>query len=235
MADAELTPEAQQLSESQALDASMPVEAWLALFQSLEAHQPGFFKRVFTRKKKLPPAAQGFIVPLLALLREDLQRNTPISLRIDFREAPGQEHKVEPPPPGYRSMEETLRAQNWFAGGTELVDGARVQWSITDHVRERKGWKRSASGKLKRKSKSKKKAHIDVWLAVPAQLYRVAERPTPPDVKKVKVKEGDKRDKLHVRRVVKSADAKAALDLNDFALALGEAYARARPTWRGAA
>ncbi len=238
MADAQLTPEAQQLAESRALDATMPVESWLAVFQSLaeQEQQRGFFKRMFGGSKKLPESAQQFVVPLLALLREDVEPETPVGLRVDFREPHGgEERKLESPPAGYKSAKETLQASNWLAGGTELADGARLQWSITDQIRERKGWKRSRSGKMKRKSRSKKQAQIDVWLAVPKDVYDLAERAARPDMKKVKVKEGEKRDKLHVRRVVKSPDAKSVLGLNEFALALGEAYARARPKAGGPA
>jgi len=229
---ADLSPQAAALVDQKQLEAALPPQGWLDLFASVEAanaERKGF-RKVFSRKKQLPPAVETFVAPLMTLLREDVEPTDSVALRLDFR--PPQEvakRKPDPHPPFTRIEEKDLTTY-WFAGGAQLADGARLQWQVADHITEITRFKQNPRGKVKVKTRAKKRSEVDITLALPHKRYDVQGREPQTALKKVKLKEGEKRDTVRVKRVVKATDATPqSLDLEDFTTALGEAYAQARP------
>lgn len=229
---ADLPPQAAQLIDQGQLEASLTPQGWLDLFASVDqanAERKGF-RKVFSRKKKLPPAVEGFVAPLMLLLREDVEPEDEVALRFDLRPPQMTARREPPAEPPFTSIKEEDQASHWFAGGAKLADGARLQWQVSDYITRIERTKRNPRGKVKTKHRAKRRSQLDITLALPHDAYEVEGRDPQTDLKKVKVKEGDKRDSIRVRRVIKADDGAAqALDLDDFTTALGEAYAQARP------
>lgn len=226
---ADLPPQAQQLIEQRQLEASLTPQGWLDLFASVEqanAERKGF-KKMFSRKKELPPTVTSFVLPLMRLLREDMEGDAQVSLRIDLRTSQlVNESKPQVQKPITKIVDRTY-FMPWLGGGAVLADGASLQWSVADTQREVQRTKRNPRGKIKKKTKIKKRSQVDVWLTLPHKRYRLARHGPATEVKKLNVKEGDKRDKVHVRRVLK--DVQGPVPLEALSTALREAYAQARP------
>lgn len=170
-------------------------------------------------------------MPLVAVLREDMEPGATLNVRIDLspptakakKTGTGKPYDV----PGYRKVVDTTYVDPWFGGGTRLADGSLLQWTVTDDVVASERTKRTARGKIKTKTKHRKVTTIAVDVALPKKEYAVAATP-PAEGDKVKVKDGEKRTSLHVEKRVKTKsldpiDPRAIFDT------IAEAYRRVRP------
>src|SRR5689334_1086536 len=92
-----------------------------------------------------------FVVPVLALFREDIDPRTPVHLRLDLSKptaAPKKTNEGAPYKHGvYHKVVDTTYVDPWMSAEAVLVDGTRLRWSVTDRIRERKKTKRNARGK----------------------------------------------------------------------------------------
>lgn len=153
-----------------------------------------------------------FVVPVLALFREDIDPRTPVHLRLDLSKptaAPKKTNEGAPYKHGvYHKVVDTTYVDPWMSAEAVLVDGTRLRWSVTDRIRERKKTKRNARGKYKSKTKYRKISDLEVQLAMRTKTYTVAHAAITND---------GKRSKLEVQRSVRTnsldpVDPRALID-----------------------
>lgn len=129
-------------------------------------------------------------LPMLVALRDDFSSD-PVSLKLDLRAPTAKEKKTgEEKSTGMMKTVVTTYVDPWLTCEATLADGSRMQWSVVDHIRERKRWKKSVSGKYKQKTKLKKKVEVDAELRPNKKTYAA-----PGDEKKLtvskKIERGD--------------------------------------------
>lgn len=133
------------------------------------------------------------VVPLLAVLREEVDPQMQIALELDLRAPTARQKLVDESQPrserGYFRVADRFYKDAWMTGEAELVSGARLGWSIVDQILEQTKTKRNARGKTKTKTKYKRRTDLSVKLTLP----RPAGNPA-----------GEKRETIKVDNSVKS-------------------------------
>ena len=147
-------------------------------------------------------------VPLLRVLDEETDRDSPVALDLDFRAAniPEKLERTEHPPPvkGFFDITERHYRDPWMTGKAQLSIGARLEWAIVDEVVELKRKRRSASGKTKIKTKYRKRSLMTVGVSLTESEYAIGPGSgQAPDGQKVRLKSTDKRQTFKVAQVVK--------------------------------
>ena len=166
-------------------------------------------------------------LPFLAVLRQDMEREGIITVRVDLRSATHDDKLKDNKTlarPGYLGVVETTYRDAWFDGCARLADGSMLRWNVVDEIRESKRSKRSASGKTKVKTRNLKRSTVAVSLALPNKAYSVIADATSAR-HKVTFSEGAKRRTIKMVRKIKSKsldpiDPRALID------AVASAYKR---------
>lgn len=161
---------------------------------------------IYLRMKKhdVPNQLRESVLPLVALLREDLDPAEPLELSVDLRAGNRDSTKVRSRDlsgTGYPKVVETFYDNGWLSGRGVLVDGASVEWSVTDHIRERKVTKRNPRGKIKTKHKYKVRRLIDMRVGLRRDSYAVNAEAGASGLK-TSLKEGEKRNVFKLRRQI---------------------------------
>lgn len=131
---------------------------------------------LFRRSKKedISDNLRVTALPMLVALRDDFSKD-PVSLKLDLRSPTAKEKKTnEQKGTGMMKTVESFYVDPWLTCEATLADGSRLQWSVVDHIRERKRWKKSTSGKYKQKTKLKKKVDVDAELRPNKKTYAAA-------------------------------------------------------------
>ena len=132
-----------------------------------------------------------FVVPVLALFREDIDPKAPVHLRLDLSKptaGPKKQSESDAYKQGvYHKVIDSMYVDPWMAAEAVLVDGTRLRWSVTDTIRERKKTKRNARGKYKTKTKYRKVTDVEVQLGLKTKTYEVADAEVTSDGKRSKV------------------------------------------------
>jgi hypothetical protein len=162
------------------------------------------------RKQDLSDNLTNTAAPFIALLREDIRPADPLHVDIDLRPwaiAEKKKSESEPYKKGaYYKVIDTLYVDPWFSGSAVLADGTKLRWRVVDHMHQKKGRKKNARGKIKFKTKVKRKTVAVVTLAFPTKEYAVRSG--------ANVKRDEKRTTMTLARKHKSAgEESAALDL----------------------
>ena len=175
------------------------------------------------KKNDLPNRLRQFIVPVISVLREDMDANESLNLKMDLRgpTIPEKEHDELPGEGGYPSVTITNFIDPWFSGTASLADGSALNWQATDYVRRRKIKKRNSRGKIKYKTKYKVQTVIDTRLGLRSESYTPQTSTTDSEVV---LKAGEKKNQLRVRRGVESTDPNAIPDFEIFLSAVTDAY-----------
>jgi hypothetical protein len=118
-------------------------------------------------------------VPFLAVVREDMNPGDSLHVNIDLRPYAIAEKKKKESEPykkgAYYKIVDRLYVDPWFDGSSVLADGTKVRWNVIEHVLEHHKTKRTARGKIKSKTKIKRKTVAVVTLAFPTKHYAVNE------------------------------------------------------------
>jgi hypothetical protein len=243
-----LTPEQQALVDQGRVTGQRSPEEWLSLLAAVAAFDQqvaevgqrggGFWARRFACKHDVPDGLRLFAVPLLAVLREDHSPNEPLELTLDLT-GPLQESKAtsqsEPYKQGpYHKIVDTYYDDPWIEGRARFVDGADMRFGVIDHVRSSQKTKRNPRGKIKRKTKNKKKIELVVTASFPARNYQhIAPGPGAGEpVGKESVKAGGSRTVVQLSRVVKEPGDDNVANIGWMLELIGEAYSRVDPTRR---
>lgn len=148
--------------------------------------------------------------PFLAILREDIRPGEPLHVDIDLRPWKIDEKKKTESAPyqkgQYYKVIDRLYVDPWFSGSASLADGTKLRWRIVDHVLEKTGRKKNRRGKIKSKTKVKRKRVAVVTLSFPDKAYAVTDA--------TEVQRDAKRSTITLARKQKSAgEETSALDL----------------------
>jgi hypothetical protein len=153
-------------------------------------------KRLRMAKEDLPPSLQGFLMPLLTLMREEVPAKSEVRLELDLRGYQRPDKQI--PYRATSTANVSFYRDDWGAGEFPLADGNRVEWKATDFVRISKRTKRSASGKYKTKQKTKLVRIYTVGLRALAANYLVSKNAPAEPGARCKVREGEKRNEIRI-------------------------------------
>ena len=185
----------------------------------------------WTRRIDVSNNCRQFLVPVLTVFREDIDATQPMHLRLDLS-SPMEKRKKKSQSDAhaegaYYKVIESVYLDAWMSAEAMLVDGTKLSWEITDLIRERKKTKRTARGKIKSKTKYKKKTDLEVTLALRAKDYEIGE------IADADVEKRGKRNVVQMQRTISTAsldpiDPRALIDL------VAEVYRRATPAQKEA-
>jgi hypothetical protein len=193
------------------------------------------------KKSDLPNKFREFVVPLVSILREEMRASEPLFLHLDFRggteqykQTSGEHFKTAKRPASYVKADITERffSDIWIEGRARLADDSRLELAIVDHICERKVGKRNARGKYKTKTKYKIKSVIEARLQLPQEDYALMGAGGR-ESDRIRLKSGEKRNAIRVRRVVKSSDLNSVLGLNHALDVIARAYKNVAPNRAG--
>jgi hypothetical protein len=179
------------------------------------------------KRVDLPDSIHDFILPMITLLREDMEPDEPLHLKIDLRDGTRDERKLESrslPSHGGRSITQTIYNNPWMSGDSTLADGSALSWELSDRIRERKVTRRNPRGKIKTKTKYKVRRLIDVRVGLKRGDYVVEGTMGKSGNNKIAMKPGEKRNVIRVRRALITSDPNAPLDVKEFIDPIAEAY-----------
>ena len=132
-----------------------------------------------------------FVIPVLAVFREDIDPSTPVHLRLDLTKPTSAPKKTAESAPfkhgSYYKIIDKTYVDPWMDAEAVLVDGTRLRWSVTDRIRERQKTKRNPRGKIKSKTKYRKVTDVEVQLALKSKTYSVTRADAETDGKRSKV------------------------------------------------
>ena len=134
---------------------------------------------LWTRKIDVSNNMRDFVLPALAVLKEDFDPKQPVHVHLDLRSPTTTEKRKsesEPYKQGvYYKIIDSMYVDPWMSFDGVLTDGTKLSWSITDTIRERKKTKRNPRGKIKTKTKQKKRTTAEVALTFASKHYEVGE------------------------------------------------------------
>ncbi len=214
-----------------------PVAEFDSKCDAVRAGAGGFFARRFARKHDLPFGLRLFTIPLLPILREDQATDKPLELTLDFTGAE-QKQKQKSVSDAYRKgayhkVIDTFYDDPWIAGHAKFADGTDVEFAVIDHVRSSRKTKRTPRGKIKTKTKAKKKTELAVTLSFPKRNYDESpDGVTHAGLKKQSVKADEDETVVRLSRVVEPARMDGIPEPELLLELIGQAYDRVNPARR---
>lgn len=138
------------------------------------------FVALFLAQKARRPL-EGFdrlcnlLIPLVTILREDVNAGEPMELVLDLGPAAAKSKQIAQPKlaPQIPNITTTYFESPWLKLKTSFADGTAMTCQIVDHVCRRKIKKNSSRGKVKYKKKDKVTIAMKVQLGLPVSNYRV--------------------------------------------------------------
>lgn len=131
------------------------------------------------KKPPLPPDVDNrfreFVVPLLVILREEVDDNSKTKIRLDLNKPIQEAYVVKTEAPASMALprrETKFYEISWLSANLTLTDSTQVSFEMKEHIRQRKTSKRSSSGKLKTKSKVKTKHLLMLTVSFDAKRYQ---------------------------------------------------------------
>jgi len=214
-----------------------PVAEFDSQCDAVRAGAGGFFARRFARKHDLPFGLRLFTIPLLPILREDQAADKPLELTLDFTGAE-QKQKQKRVSDAYRKgayhkVIDTFYDDPWIVGHAKFADGTDVEFSVIDHVRSSRKTKRTPRGKIKTKTKAKKKTELAVTLSFPKRNYEAGQDTAgQAGLKKQSVKAADEETVVQLSRVVEPARMDGIPEPELLLELIGQAYDHVNPSRR---
>ncbi|MDB5032915.1 MAG: hypothetical protein JWQ98_156 [Chlorobi bacterium] len=181
----------------------------------------------FARHNDLSNNLRKFILPMITLMREDIDRGGTLTLRLNLSDPMAKEYQTGSETLRKRmNTEQTTYQLTWMEARTVLADDSTLELTITDQIRQRKTTRRNARGKVKVKLKYRVRHLIDVRIGFRRDSYALAHQESGPYASDMSVKEGEKRNMLRIRRVAQSSSITDTLPLNAVMETLSSAYGR---------
>ena len=180
------------------------------------------------RKRDVPNILREFILPLVAVLREDLNADEPLQLKVDMRGGTKQEKKINTQvlrDSGYPKISESHYVDPWMEGEGSLVDGTVISWDVVDNIRERSVTKRNPRGKIKQKVKYKIKRVITARVGLRKASYAIAAA----GESGMLMKSGEKRNVVRLRRQFILTQINQNPDIAELLGLITDVYKRATP------
>lgn len=197
--------------------------AWAAL---LAVGIVGIVFWIWASRVDVSDYLRGFVLPLLRLVCEDIDRTQPLHLVMDLREPTDkvkQQSVGQPYKKGaYYKIVDTTYLDPWLNADAVFADGSRVHWQITDHVVKHSKSKKTARGKYKTKTKYSRKSSVDLEMTLRKKAYAVD------DVSDGKLRQGERATTVKVSHKLKSKDLKP-LPVRTMIDAMAGIYSSAEP------
>lgn len=239
-----LSPEQQDIVRARRFSGARSPDEWIALLQPIadydrqaddtRAGGGGFFERRYAKKNDVPNGLRAFALPLLPILREDQDPEAPLELWVDLTgplvSTKAVRHSAPYKKGAYRKVVDTHYDDAWFQARTRFADGSQLQFAVIDHVRSQFKEKKNPRGKIKRKTKNKKKTELTVTLTVQNRLYApvAGARALP----KQKLKPSEKHTKVTVGGTLAATSLDAVPQLESLIELISGAYERVAPARR---
>ncbi|GEM_PF-1604219 len=179
-----------------------------------------------------------FIIPLLAVLREEMSPQEPFYLRLDLRDGTtvGTNYSNQLSASGQRlqrsgsKVTEAFYAHYWLLAKGTLADGTRLEIQLFDRIRKRSEGKRRTSGKYKTKTKHKIKTRLEAMLHFKKSRYVLnKEQAISQSGEKVEIKANDSRTVIKVRRNVVGTDLLTPVGVDKLFDTIARAYRQVTP------
>jgi hypothetical protein len=170
----------------------------------------------WTRRIDVSNNFRKFVLPVLSVLREDIDPAHPVHVDLDLTSPTAPNKKQSEGAPfkhgAYHKIIDTMYADDWMTVDARLVDGTKLSWHVSDSIRERKKTKKNPRGKIKTKTKYAKKTDLEVSISLLKKTYALH---APSDGE---MTSDEKRNTISMQRRVRSAsldpiDPRALLDL----------------------
>lgn len=146
-------------------------------------------------------------LPFLAVLKQDIDPNQTVTVRIDLRDALHASKKKRTSNPyadgAYHRVVDTTYLDPWFHGKTVLADGSRLMWTVHDTIVKSTRTKRTARNKTKTKTRHVKRSQVAIALTVPNKVYGVVRGPAQ-EGSRLAVAAGAKRSTIKLVRKLKT-------------------------------
>lgn len=153
--------------------------------------------------RDLPNVLRQFVVPLVAVLKEEMKEGEKLSLTIDLSKKKLNRAKLLKTIPPL--TEKLPRVKKWEYGYLlmkargRLADGVILDWTIGDTITKKRTEKISVSGKYKTKVKYKTKSQFLVQLSFVKTKYQVPNLPKDSAHARYGLKPGGKRDTIRLK------------------------------------
>jgi hypothetical protein len=197
---------------------------------------------VFERSRKnVPNHLRQFIIPWLLILREEMEPEELMFLRVDLSDATGQDKLFsEQLSPSAQRLQkagskitEKFFSNQWLAGAAELADGTKLQWQIFERIRQRSEGRKRTSGKYKTKIKHKIKARVQIAMQFKRKDYSLKPFRLNTATEKIEAKNGSSRDRISVRRSLVRTRFDEPPPLKVLLDVIATAYKKATPNQQG--
>lgn len=191
------------------------------------------------QRKDVPNHLRQFVIPMLAVLREEMEAQEPLYIRLDLRDGTtfGTNYSNQLSAGGQRlqragsKITEAFYAHYWLLTKGTLQDGTRIEIQLLDRIRKRSEGKRRTSGKYKTKTKYKIKTRIDTALQFKKSRYALKqEKVGSQGGEAVEMKANDSRHIIKVRRNAISTDLKTPVGVDRLFHAIARAYRQVTPS-----
>lgn len=151
---------------------------------------------LWTRKIDVSNNMREFVLPALAVLKDDFDPKQPVHVHLDLRSPTATDKRKSESEPykqgAYYKIIDSIYVDPWMTFAGVLSDGTKLSWSITDTIRERKKTKRNPRGKIKTKTKYRKVTEVEVEVGLKKKTYAVSQTVDG------EIVAGDKRDTVRV-------------------------------------
>ena len=178
------------------------------------------------RSIDIPPSLDAFILPWLTLLREDVEPESEVFLRLDLagNMAKGKRLDAISGKRNESGWKLQFFQDPWISGKALLADGNRLQWDIVDLLRQGKRSKTNARGKTKWKTKYKLTRSFDVHLTVRGKEYQLDSTSAPAGEFRTGIKTGLKGSVVRVRNQSVAHTATDTPELVELVQTVSQAY-----------
>lgn len=184
----------------------------------------------WTRRIDVSNNMRQFALPALTLMKEDFGPTTPVHVSLDLRSPTDDAKKISESKPykkgAYHKIIDSIFVDRWITFAGVMTDGTKLEYRITDKIRERKKTKKNARGKYKTKTKYRKVTEVEVEVGMRNKTYAV-------DQSAGDVKAGDKRNVVHVEHRMRS-DSIEPIPVNALLDVIAGIYRNARPAGKEA-
>lgn len=182
------------------------------------------------KKQDIPNALREFVLPLVSVLREDVDPNEPVHLKLDLRGgtfAAKKQRSQTVNDKGYPKVSLDFYSDPWMLGEAKLVDGSTVSWEIQDEIRQRNVTKRNPRGKIKHKVKYKVRRTMDARIAFPSSDFKISgSTDGRNEGLRIRLKEGEKRKVFQTRRRTVGTTIDTSPDVAELLGLITSAYGR---------
>ena len=195
----------------------------------------GFIVYYFLKGYDLPGQnLSKTVIPMLMILREEMEDNEKLKLRLDLRGFETAEKKTGESKPyqkgAYHNVIDYYYRDHWMEGQATLGDGTRIRWSLYDLARNSKKTKRTPRGKTKTKTKTKNRSYIAMQIGMKNEKYALQDGLKQKGQEgKIEIKDSGKRSWVTISRTIKHPIGES-FGPEHFVNAIAVAYKKANPT-----